>query len=174
MKIPKVDIRYLYVMYTLSFWWRFKCGIANDVERRRAEIEAGLSSAMNRKVRVRVAASVPSVFSETQEAKIHRWLAPFRDNGMVYHSGYSEWFWFWIPNFALAAVVWAVCYLNGYYLPACYVALITLQPFYPLPAVIIVAGVFVVEVVLVFSGIFVAGVIVYLAYQIFNYLFFIA
>ena len=143
MKIPKVDIRYLYVMYTLSFWWRFKCGIANDVERRRAEIEAGLSSAMNRKV---------------------------RDNGMVYHSGYSEWFWFWIPNFALAAVVWAVCYLNGYYLPACYVALITLQPFYPLPAVIIVAGVFVVEVVLVFSGIFVAGVIVYLAYQIFNYL----
>ena len=63
-----------------------------------------------------------------------------------------------------------MCYLNGYYLSACYVALITLQPFYPLPAVIIVAGVFVVEVALVFSGIFVAGGIVYLAYQLFNYL----
>ena len=170
MKLPKFDIRFLYVMYTFAFWWRFKCGIANNVERRRSEIEAGLSSAMNRKVRVRVAASVPSMFGESQEAKIHRWLAPFRDNGMVYHSGYSEWFWFWIPNFVLAVIIWIVCYLNGYHISACYVALITLQPFYPLPAVILVFAVLVMEIVLVFSGIFVAGGIVYLAVQLFNYL----
>lgn len=167
MKLPKIDIRFLYVMYTYSFWWRFKCGIAADVERRRTEIESALSSAMNRKVRVRVAMSVPSLFSESQEAKIHRWLTPIRDKGMVWHSGYSEWFWYWGLNFVLAVVAWASCYLNGYYLPGCYVALITLQPFYPLPAALIVFAVFLAEIVAFLVGVF---LIVFIIFQSYNFL----
>lgn len=161
MKLPKFDIRFLYVMYTFAFWWRFKCGIASDVERRRTEIESALSSAMNRKVRVRVAMSVPSLFSESQEAKIHRWLAPIRDKGMVWHSGYSEWFWYWGLNFILAAVAWVACYLNGYYLPGCYVALITLQPFYPLPAALIVFAVFLAEVLAFLAAVLLTGTIIF-------------
>lgn len=148
MKLPKFDIRYLYVMYSHSFLWRFKCGISGNIKSRRAQLEKELSEAMNRDVRVRVAMSVPSLFSESQEAKIHRWLNRIRDRGMVRHSGYSEWFWYWHLNFCVAVVVWAVCYWNGHYLSGCYVALITVQPFYPLPAVIIVAAVFIIEIAL--------------------------
>lgn len=164
-KLPRIDIRWLYVFYTYAHPYRFKIGIAKDVEQRRAGVEASMSSAMNRRVKIRVALYVPSIFSESQEAKIHRWLYRLRDRGMVQHSGYSEWFWFWILNFGLAVIVWAVCYWNGYYLEGCYVALITMQPFYPLPPVLIVVAVFVMEIVVFLAGAFLAGFILFHAYQ---------
>lgn len=80
---------------------------------------------------------------------------------MVWHSGYSEWFWYWGLNFILAAVAWVACYLNGYYLPGCYVALITLQPFYPLPAALIVFAVFLAEVVAFLAAVLLTGTIIF-------------
>jgi hypothetical protein len=53
MKLPKLDIRWLYVFYTFSHLFRFKVGIAKDVEQRRASVEASMSSALNRRVKIR-------------------------------------------------------------------------------------------------------------------------
>ena len=145
MKLPKFDIRYLYVFYTYSALYRFKCGISNNVERRRVEVEQALTSAMNRKVRVRVALSIPSLFSEAQEAKIHRWLDRIRDKGMVWHSGHSEWFWFLNPISAVC--LYLILKHYGANVTPCHIALFAILPVFPADAFLLVFAVFLAEII---------------------------
>lgn len=159
MKLPKLDIRWLYVFYTFSHLFRFKVGIAKDVEQRRASVEASMSSALNRRVKIRVALYVPSLFSEAQEAKIHRWLNPIRDRGMVQHSGYSEWFWFVSP--ITSVCLYFILRHYGANVTPCHIALFAILPLYPADAALLVFAVFVVEIMAFLAGVFIAGFIIY-------------
>jgi len=165
MRLPKFDIRFLYVMYSYSFLYRFKCGITNNVERRRIQIEQELSAAMNRQVRVRVAMHVPSLFSETQEAKIHRWLSRIRDRGMVQHAGYSEWFWYINPMFA--ALLFFALRQAGASVTPCHIALFALIPVFPADAALLVFAVFFIEIVLFLAAVAAVCFITFHAYQFF-------
>lgn len=155
MRLPKFDIRFLYVMFTYSMLYRFKCGITKDVSRRRQEIETSLSRAMNRNVRVRVAMCIPSLFSEAQEAKIHRWLHGLRDRGQRLHSGYSEWFWYLNPIGAVA-----LYYLLRHYganVTPCHIALFAVVPLFPLDAVLLVFAVFLAELITVIAALLIVA-----------------
>lgn len=157
MRLPKFDIRFLYVMFTYSMLYRFKCGITNDVSRRRQEIETSLSRAMNRQVKVRVAICIPSLFTEQQEAKIHRWLHGLRDRGQKVHSGYSEWFWYLNP---LGAV--SLFFLLRHYganVTPCHIALFAIAPLFPLDAVLLVFAVFLAELITVLAVVLIAAYI---------------
>lgn len=134
-------------MFTYSMLYRFKCGITNDISRRRLQIQNELSQAMNRNVRVRVALYIPSFFSEHQEAKIHRWLHGLRDRGVVKHSGYSEWFWYLNPIFAVCLFFLLRHY--GANVTPCHIALFALIPLFPLDAVLLVFMVFLLELIAV-------------------------
>ena len=159
MKLPKFDIRYLYVFYTYSALYRFKCGISNNVERRRVEVEQALSSAMNRQVKVRLALSVPSLFSEAQETKIHRWLDRIRDKGMVWHSGHSEWFWFLNP--ITAVCLYLILKHYGANVTPCHIALFAIMPVFPADAFLLVFAVFLAEIITVFGTVGIAVAIIF-------------
>lgn len=157
----KFDLRYIYVMHSFSHPYRFKCGISRDVHARRAKIQQEISDALNKSVTVRIAAYVPSLFSEHQETKIHRWLEPIRDKGMTRHAGYSEWFWGWQLNFLFAAILWIACYSQGVILGAYAVAIITGQPFYPIMPVLIVIGVIIVEMLIFLAVCLLVGAVIF-------------
>ena len=163
MKLPRIDIRWLYVMYTFSHLFRFKVGIAKDVEQRRASVEASMSSALNRRVKIRVALYVPSLFSEAQEAKIHRWLNPIRDKGMVHHSGYSEWFYF--LNIGSAFGIYLISKHYGLNVTPCHIALYAIIPLFPLDAALLVFAVFMAEIIIFLGSVVLAGFILYHAFQ---------
>lgn len=165
MKFPKLDIRWLYVFYTFSHLFRFKVGIAKDVEQRRASVEASMSSALNRRVKIRVALYVPSLFSEAQEAKIHRWLNPIRDRGMVVHSGYSEWFWFVSP--ITSVCLYFILRHYGANVTPCHIALFAILPLYPADAALLVFAVFVVEIMAFLVGVFAVG---FITFHLYNYI----
>lgn len=110
MKIPTIG--WVYCFYCFAFPWRFKIGISADYAARRKGVEIELSRAMNMPVKVRVALAVPSLFRESQEARVHRWFGAFSAS-MPHHAGYSEWFWGWMPN-AIGALICAAAWAyNG-------------------------------------------------------------
>jgi hypothetical protein len=159
MKLPKFDIRFIYIFYTYSALYRFKCGISNDVERRRLEVEQALSSAMNRNVRVRVALYVPSIFSALQEAKIHRLLQPFRDRGIVRHSGYSEWFCF--LNLVSGLLLYLILKHYGANVGPCHIALVAILPVFPADAFLLVFAVFLFEIIVFLFTVGIIGTAIY-------------
>ena len=166
MKLPKFDIRFLYVFYTYSEFFRFKIGITNNVSRRRTEVEQALSSAKNQQVKIRVALYIPSLFSETQEAKIHKWLSFCRDRRIVWHSGYSEWF-IW-PNIISSVCIYLILKHYGANVTPCHIALFTILPVFPADAFLLVFSVFMVEIIVFLLA--VGGIGATLFYLITNFL----
>jgi hypothetical protein len=145
MKLPTIG--WVYCFYCFAFPWRFKIRIARDYRARRVGVQHDLTRAMNMPVKVRVALAVPSLFRESQEARLHGWLRPFSAS-MPHHAGYTEWFWGWMPNAAGAlfcAAVWALA--GGSVNPWAVVAAALL----PVPVVpaLLVAALLVVEVVII-------------------------
>jgi len=93
MKLPKLDLRYIYVLFSFSLPWCCKIGIAKDVKARKAQIQRELCGAMNRDVKIRHMLFLPAMFSESSEAKLHSAFRRLNRRGMPNHAGYSEWFW---------------------------------------------------------------------------------
>lgn len=156
MKLPRIG--WVYCFYCFAFPWRFKIGISTDYRARRKGVEIDLSRAMNMPVKVRTALAVPSLFRESQEARMHRWLNTFSAS-MPQHAGYSEWFWGWMPNAIgalICAAVWA--YNGGTVNPWAVVA----AALFPVPVVpaLMLAALLVAEVVVVclFIAAFLAGI----------------
>lgn len=153
-------ITFLYVMYCYDFPYKFKCGITTDVERRRLEIQAQLSAALQQQVLVRVACWIPTFVAERHEHRIHTWLAPLRVNGMVFHNGYKEWFYYANPISATIITVlfyyWGLKVSGGYWLA--FMAI----PLFPLDAVLLVFVVLVFEIIIIVAGLLVLFGSVYL------------
>ena len=115
MKLPRIDIRYLYVFYCHSLPFIHKNGISENVEKRRKEIEYDLRQAYGEPDLVlRRAISLPSIITKTQEARIHRILTKC---GLKYRgipksvSGYSEFFWY--ANPISSGIICYILWSNG-------------------------------------------------------------
>lgn len=92
-------------MWTLAYPFAFKVGISRDPKARRAQIEAELKANAFVNAPVKLLLSVPSIFREQHEARLHRWLEPCRAK-IVKHSGHTEWFYSFIPNALLGALLY--------------------------------------------------------------------
>jgi hypothetical protein len=66
-----MKVRRLYTLYCLALPWRFKIGIAYNVEDRTAQIQGELSREIGRPVYVRQALAVPLLFPERTERWMH-------------------------------------------------------------------------------------------------------
>lgn len=160
------QIGWVYCFYCFAFPWRFKIGISRDYRARRKAVEVDLSRAMNMPVRVRTALAVPSLFRESQEARMHRWLDTFSAS-MPQHTGYSEWFWGWMPN-AIGALIFAGAwaYNGGTVNPWAVVA----AALFPVPVVpaLMLAGLLVIEVAVICGGIIAVFAAIGFAFQTFS------
>lgn len=126
----KLDIRYLYALYSHQYPLRVKIGISDSPLRRAREVKSELQ-AYKGNVRVYVALAMPLLMARTQESTLHRKLA-FLAAPMPSHSGKTEWFyhanfitcgvlclvgwWFGVkPEFSIYA---ALSVLTGWLFPA--------------------------------------------------------
>lgn len=164
MKLPTIG--WVYCFYCFAFPWRFKIGISNDYQARRKGVEMDLSRAMNMPVKVRVALAVPSLFRESQEARMHRWLATFSAS-MPQHAGYSEWFWGWMPNAIGALICAGVWAYNGGTVNPWAVVAAALIPVPIVPALML-AALLVAEVVVVCIFIVAALAVISFTFQTFS------
>lgn len=96
-----MKVRRLYTLYCLALPWRFKIGIAYNVEDRTAQIQGELSREIGRQVYVRQALAVPVLFPERTERWMHQKFAVLRAK-VPYHRGHTEWF--TIRNYATAFI----------------------------------------------------------------------
>lgn len=94
-------LRYIYTLYTFSLPWRFKIGIAYDVQQRIGQIQYELSRQTGKQVLIRKAMAVPVFFPESAEQRLHHWFAALRAK-VPYHRGHTEWF--GIVNIATLAI----------------------------------------------------------------------
>lgn len=134
MKLPTVG--WVYCFYSFAFPWRFKIGISSDYKSRRKAVEMELTRAMNFPVCVRVALAVPSLFRESHEGRVHRWLTRFSAS-MPHHAGYTEWFWGWIPNAFGALSVSAWYWLNVGPVEPLWIVVAALLPIPIVPALLL-------------------------------------
>jgi len=94
MKLPKLDLRYIYVLFSFSLPWCCKIGISGNVSQRIAQIQRELSASMGFQVRVRCLIALPVMCAETTEARLHRMFHRLNRKNMPYHAGHSEHFWY--------------------------------------------------------------------------------
>jgi len=95
MKLPKLDLRYIYVLFSFSLPWCCKIGISKDVNQRKAQIQRELSAAMGYNIIIRRATfDLPSLFAESSEAKLHWFFRRLSRKNMPCHAGKSEWMWY--------------------------------------------------------------------------------
>lgn len=92
-------------MWTLAYPFAFKVGISRDPRSRRRQIERELQGSAFVSAKVNLLLSVPSLFKERHEQKLHKWLEPCRAK-VPEHSGHTEWFYSFVPNAALGALLY--------------------------------------------------------------------
>jgi hypothetical protein len=98
-----MKFEYIYILFSWDFPMRGTLGVAPDVETRRLDMQATLSSILSRDVTVRVIWKMPVATHPAYdiETAIHRALHPLRCTSIP---GSGRTFWYWIPNLVTALV----------------------------------------------------------------------
>lgn len=168
MKLPKFDIRWIYVFYTYAIPFVHKDGITESVSRRRKEIEDALRAAYgDESIVLRKAIAVPSIFTKNQEKRIHR---IWRFFGLGYSgvpksvSGYSEFFWYFNP--LTSGLLCYGLYKFGIDVNTRDWLLFAVIPVYPADPVLLTLFISLCELIIVFGSIF---LVVFLGFRIYEY-----
>lgn len=132
-----MKFRKLYALYSWSLLWRFKIGIAYDVDQRIQQLQYELSGAIGRPVTVSKALAIPVLFPEKTEAYLHGKLQMLRAY-VPRHAGHTEWF--NIRNFAASMAFIFGCEYLGLPWQWYHCVLIFFFP-YPLDGVLFLAAV---------------------------------
>ena len=98
--VAALDYRYIYILGNTRYWFRYKIGIARDVETRKRSI------AGSQKGDVYEIFAAKFFFSQRIEKTFHFLYAPL--NASMKGSGRTEWFWMILPvsPTLLLSVLW--------------------------------------------------------------------
>lgn len=140
---------YVYIMWTLAHPFAFKVGISRNPKARRAQIEAELRGKMFVNAPVHLLLYVPSLFREQHEAKLHELLQPFRAK-IAHHAGHTEWFYSFVPNLALGALLYIISPAGFDYSKLVLFALFAFAPF-PVGAIVALLLMSLLEVALIIA-----------------------
>lgn len=87
--VSKLDYRYIYVLGNTRYLFRYKIGIARNLENRKRGINNSLKGSTYEIFSVKV------FFAQAIEQFLHRLYSPL--NARMYGSGKTEWFWLTLP-----------------------------------------------------------------------------
>lgn len=142
-------IKTLYILFSWQLPWRFKAGISGNLKSRIAQIAYELSNETGRNVEVKTALAVPVFMPEAMERLLHSafsWLRAY----VPYHAGHTEWF--TVRNFIACAVFIGCCREFDLNWKVWHLLIVYFFPL-PLDAIIILAGIFVIQLA---AGLFLA------------------
>jgi hypothetical protein len=105
----KLDYRYIYVLGNWAYPFRYKLGIAKDVEKRKTGINKGQRGKVYDIFWIKV------FFAHQIEGFLHLLYAPL--NAKMTGSGHTEWFWMIFPVSPILILI-AVWLLQLFLLPA--------------------------------------------------------
>jgi hypothetical protein len=88
-RISRLDYRYIYILGNTRYLFRYKIGIANNVENRKNGINNSLSGTTYEIFSVKV------FYAQRIEQLLHAIYSPL--HARMYGSGHTEWFWMLLP-----------------------------------------------------------------------------
>ena len=87
--LNKLDYRYIYVLGNTRYWFRYKIGIARNLENRTRGIENSMKGDIYEIFSLKV------LFAQKIEKSLHAFYNPL--NATMRGSGKTEWFWMILP-----------------------------------------------------------------------------
>jgi T5orf172 domain len=88
-KISRLDYRYIYILGNTRYLFRYKIGIARNVENRKRGIDSTLNGTTYEIFSVKV------FYAQRIEQFLHSVYRPL--HARMYGSGHTEWFWMVLP-----------------------------------------------------------------------------